>query len=344
MWDRTPTQKKQRLSRTYTDLILDGLAYGPLTREQFYGQIAHVALKYIAPSLYEDPIQNYVQQDIPNDQDPSKYAYYKRKVKEMSYWHSKYNDPGLWGSAAWRKARKQAQASSRWSGGRARRQMAYRSRWGTAQYARRFRPGYNRTGGSYGRYHTHKAAELKFHDFQLNDSTVANTWTVTPSINLIPQGTTEITRIGRSATIKKIQWKWRVNILAGTTPSGAQDVFRLVMYIDEQCNGSAATAVELFEVDDFQSYRNLANSHRFKVLYDRTFALNSFAGAGNGTANDFSGTGKIGGMYKTVNVPIEWDATTGAITEIRSNNIGVMMISENGACAFESQIRLRFRG
>ncbi len=334
-----PLTQKPRLSKTYTDLILDGLAYGPLTKEQFYGNIAHLATKYLAPNLYEDPIQNYVTQDIPNDQDPSKYAYYQRKLKEMSrYRGALYNVPA--GPSPFRTKR------SSWKKGYGGRIMAYRSRWGSAQSGRRrkFQRGYNRTSGYYGRFHTHRKPELKFHDFQLNDSVVAAGFTVFPSINLIPQGTTEITRIGRACTIKSIWWKFHCLKRDGTASNTTHDVIRMVMYLDTQCNGAAAGLLDLFEVDDFQTFRNLANSHRFKILVDQTIDLNSYTGAGNGTTNEYGAFGKSGQIYKKVNIPLEFNGVTGAITEVRSNNVGIMLISEHGTVQFESQFRLRFMG
>ncbi len=219
------------------------------------------------------------------------------------------------------------------------RRSAYRSRWGTAT-----RKGHGRTGGYYGRFHTHKTPELKFHDFQLNDAAVAATWTVFPSINLIPQGTTEITRIGRACTIKSIWWKVHMFKALSNSTSNTHDVLRMVMFIDKQCNGAAAGATDLWEVDDFQSFRNLANQHRFTILCDKTISLNSYAGAGNGTANDFASFGKDTQIYKKVSIPLEFNSTAGAITEIRSNNIGIMLISQNGLCGLHSQFRLRFMG
>ena len=63
---------------------------------------------------------------------------------------------------------------------------------------------------------------------------------------------------------------------------------------------------------------------------------------GNGTANDTLGVNINDSFYKTCNMPIEYDSTTGAITEIRSNNIGVLLLSRNGVCTFGSKFRVRF--
>ncbi len=47
-------------------------------------------------------------------------------------------------------------------------------------------------------------------------------------------------------------------------------------------------------------------------------------------------------FFKKVKIPLEFSAGTGAITEIRSNNLFVLLISEAGAAGFESKMRLRF--
>ncbi len=49
-----------------------------------------------------------------------------------------------------------------------------------------------------------------------------------------------------------------------------------------------------------------------------------------------------GSFYKKCDMPIEFNNTTGAIAEIRSNNLGVMLGSSSGAAGFTSKFRLRF--
>ncbi len=210
----------------------------------------------------------------------------------------------------------------------------------TAFSKRAFRPGVDRTGGFYGRY-SGRRGELKFHDVDLDDAVIASGIQITPSINLIAQGVTESTRVGRKCTVKSVNWHYNIT-MPDVGNAGAGEVVRVVLYKDKQANGATATATGLFESDDYQSFRNLANSGRFEVLMDRTHKLNYQSSAGNGTANDAPLQEHTFSFYKACHIPLEFDSTTGAITEIRSNNLGVALIAKTGSVGFASKFRLRF--
>ncbi len=187
--------------------------------------------------------------------------------------------------------------------------------------------------------------ELKFHDVSLDDAVVANAGTITATINIIPQGVTEVQRIGRKATIKKIGWKYQITLPekdAVSTPNPG-DVCRVILYLDKQANGAAAAVTDLLESASHLSFNNLVNTARFRVRMDRTHTLNyaSMASDGAGVVSQadvlISET-----FYKSCNIPLEFSAGTGAITEIRSNNLGVLLISKNDVLDFRSKFRLRF--
>ncbi len=204
-------------------------------------------------------------------------------------------------------------------------------------------PGYTRRSGYYGRY-ARTSGELKFHDVDLDDAVVAATGGITASVNLIPQGVTEKTRVGRKCVIKSMMMRYEW-FLPGQTGSGnTAEVCRMIIFLDKQANGATASIATngVLESADFQSFNDLANSGRFRILCDRVISLNSSAGGGNGTTEDYGIVKKSGSFYKKMNIPLEFSATTGAITEIRSNNIGVILICEGGLAGFSSKIRLRF--
>ncbi len=185
--------------------------------------------------------------------------------------------------------------------------------------------------------------ELKFHDVDLDDAVIAAGANVTPSINLVAQGVTEITRVGRKFTIKKIGWKFKVTLpVLATSNASSGDVVRVIMYIDKQCNGATAASTDVLETADFQSFNNLANKGRFRTLMDRTYDLNANGGAGDGTSNDLNAYTVSDSFYKDCTVPIGYDNPAATITGIKSKNIGVILLSENGLASFESKIRLRF--
>ncbi len=207
-----------------------------------------------------------------------------------------------------------------------------------------FIPGVDRTGGYYGRY-AGRSGELKFHDVDLDDGSVAGAGTITATINIIPQGVTEVQRVGRKCTIKSVNWKYRCEIPeadAVATPATG-DTVRIILFLDKQANGATAAVLDVLETASFQSFRNLANSGRFNILMDKVVTLN-YAGLASDGAGVVSQAKVIreGSFYKSCNIPIEFSSTTGAIGEIRSNNLSVLLISSDGVMVFTSKFRLRF--
>lgn len=212
---------------------------------------------------------------------------------------------------------------------------------------RAFVPGVDRTGGYYGRF-SGRNAELKFHDVDLDDAVVATGGAVTATINIIGQGVTESTRVGRKCTIKSINWRYQVSLPTQTNvdPAATGDTLRVILYHDKQCNGGAATVLGLLETADSQSFRNLANSQRFNILCDKLHNIN-YAGIGADAANQLHQSFVISNKtwYKKCNIPIEFDnsADDGSLATIRTNNLGVLLISTNGICGMSgSKLRLRF--
>lgn len=211
----------------------------------------------------------------------------------------------------------------------------------------RFRRGYNRTSGFYGRYGNQVGhqGELKFHDVDLNDAVIAANGVITGSICLIAEGNGQSTRNGRKCTIKGIQWRYQISLPeTNDAPDPVNpDTVRVIMFLDSQCNGAAAAVTDILESADFQSFRNLANSQRFSILYDKTHTLNYPAiAAGAAGTQSTPLVNRSYSFYKKCSITLEWDNTSGVITELKSNNIGVLIVGEAGIAAFDSKIRLRF--
>ncbi len=204
--------------------------------------------------------------------------------------------------------------------------------------------GHLQTSGYYGRF-SGPSAELKFHDVDLDDALIAQAGTITGTINIIAQDVTEKTRVGRKCTIMAINWRYDIVLNDTGTANTTAESVRVIMYLDKQTNGAPATALEILETDDYQSFNNLANKSRFMILLDRQHDLSATSGSGQNAADVFGEVIQSGTFFKKVNIPIEYDnsASTGAITTIRSNNIGVLLLAKDGnLCTFASKIRLRF--
>lgn len=208
-------------------------------------------------------------------------------------------------------------------------------------------PGITRKSGFYGKY-PKGGGEMKFLDTNIDDAIIAQNGTIqnAGTVNVIAQGTGESQRVGRKVTIKQLHWRYTItrpeNLSAADLSSG--DIVRVIVYEDKQCNGTAATVTDILEDNDYQSFRNLANSGRFSIIYDKTHDMNLLNGiseAGNSVST--SAVFRSTQFHKTCHMPIEYNGTDGTIAEIRSNNLGVLLLSRDGAkTSFSSVMRLRY--
>lgn len=210
-------------------------------------------------------------------------------------------------------------------------------------------PGFTRTGGSYGRYGSSARRlgllpEKKFFDTALSftfDST--GEVPATGQLALIPQGDTESTRDGRKATIESIQIRGQAAFLPSAAATAAANVF-LYVVLDTQANGAAAAATDVFTGTNFaEAMLNLNNSGRFRILKKINIHLEPQAGV----STAFNTSVKQIEFYKKCSIDMDWSSTTGAITEIRSNNIFLLAgssASTDDLVNFAGTCRLRFRG
>lgn len=221
------------------------------------------------------------------------------------------------------------------------------TRYGTYPTFPKVVPGFTRTGGYYGRYasaryRVARSSELKFFDTTLGaaiDST-GEVLTTGGQLCLIPQGVTESTRIGRKCVIKNITIRgtFYINSLAAVSVGTALHMF---VVLDKQCNGAAAAVTDVMTGTAFDvALRNLANSERFVVL--KHFVLDVGAIAGVSTVWDQVCRSIM--WNKKCNIPLEFSSTTGAITEIKSNNIFIMAGAAftDDVWAFQGKCRLRY--
>ncbi len=185
--------------------------------------------------------------------------------------------------------------------------------------------------------------ELKFFDTDVDDATVAAGMNI-QNLCIVPEGNGESARIGRKMTIKKIHVKGSIELFAASTFTTSSDTVICMLVQDTQTNGAAFVATDLIDTDIFKSFRNLANSKRFNVLYSRTFALKVSGGAPSGAALIRGEDRRTLSVNVNVNIPIEYDnsATTGVITSVRTNNVYWVTQSASAACAIIADARIRY--
>ncbi len=208
--------------------------------------------------------------------------------------------------------------------------------------------GYTRTSGYYGRFAS-GGGELKFYDQELTQAIISSNGSLINggSVVNIAQGTGEKNRIGRNCTLESMHLRYTLKVPfrdAQGTPSNGDSV-RFIVYQDKQCNGETVGVTDILENSDIHSFRNLANTQRFNILMDKISALNygSLASDGAGVVSSNAESREFI-SNKKCHMKLEFNNTTGAIAELRSNNIGVLMISAYGAASCGGTVRFRFRG
>jgi len=125
--------------------------------------------------------------------------------------------------------------------------------------------------------------------------------------------------------------------LAGAVYSGGN--VRVIVFVDKQANGATAAVLNLLETANIQSFRNMDEVDRFTILHDQIHESVVV------TTNALHTSGQIKwySINKKLNLPIHFSAAAGAITELRSNNIGILYISDEAAANVNlANVRVKF--
>ncbi len=182
--------------------------------------------------------------------------------------------------------------------------------------------------------------EVKFLDFTLDNQTPPVTGLIIPSLNIIAQGVGESERLGRKVTLRSLHIRCSFKISLADSQADGFRILRMLVYQDKQTNGAAAAVTDIIQTAEFRAFRNLDNSGRFVILHDKYYTKNVSAGISSSLADN----GLLIQMNKRLLMPIEFDVSldTGVIATQRSNNIGVLFVSNIGAhfdVDFKSRVR-----
>lgn len=210
---------------------------------------------------------------------------------------------------------------------------------------RRKRRKYNpniRTGGFVGK-------ELKFLDTTISPTTVALTGTIIKdTVNSMIVGTGESQRIGRK--VKATSLMIRGSFDYPSQPNLTTSLYiRLMVYQDTQTNGSAATITDILESANVDSFRNLENSKRFKILYETIEPVNAQCAARDASTERTNAKVKPFQIFIKFKRPMEfvYKGSGGGVSDLTQNNIGVLGIvnvAPTVAMSLSGKIRLRYMG
>lgn len=151
------------------------------------------------------------------------------------------------------------------------------------------------------------------------------------ALNLIDEGTTESSRIGRRVQIKSVQLRGMVDPVDGSTSA----CFARVMLIwDKQVNGVIATIAQILSAATSNSFMNLDNRERFVVLMDKPFAVGAFSNVAT-TAYAQSPTVHAVNEYKQLpaNSYTIYDGTGSGIGDINTGALYLVTIGNQAAGA-----------
>lgn len=160
------------------------------------------------------------------------------------------------------------------------------------------------------------------------DKTVALTGsnqngTMVNSICEVPQGTADASRVGGKINIVSVNMHCIVSVDDVVSAQWSDGNVRMIVFQDKQANGAGATVTDILETANVLSFRNLDNVDRFVILADKIWTT------GTVTSSDLHTS--VGLKYykwsKKVNIPVSYSGATGAVSEIKSNNIGLLVIS-----------------
>jgi len=115
--------------------------------------------------------------------------------------------------------------------------------------------------------------EWKNSDVTQSSTIITSTATIVDLFSL-SQGTGEGDIIGDKCRLKS--WLYRVSITPNTT--AGLNYLRLILVLDHQANGATPSAADILQAPtDYTSPLNDDNGQRFKVLFDKTYTVDTDA-------------------------------------------------------------------
>lgn len=219
-------------------------------------------------------------------------------------------------------------------------------------------PGVTRIAGAYRRSNPQSHEETHYNDCTM--STTATTGGAIPTFtsvsptaaapdnpavaNLvgIKQGTTKNTRIGNKLHLYQIRIKGQVELASQANG----DVIRVILVQDTQANGATPAISDVLEGNGaggaatIDSFQNMDNIDRFRILKDKYVNLNALIGVSSTSNTPIYKEFK---MSHKCRARIDYSSVTGVVTELKSNNFFIILISANGFAVLNATSRVYWK-
>lgn len=198
-------------------------------------------------------------------------------------------------------------------------------------------PGYTRTVGAYKRS-LPGSVEKKYLDSDISVNADMTGGVISNGLALVPQGTTDVTRVGNKIVVKNLGIHMQVYQTDQTTAAYQQGQLRLILFIDKQCNGAVAGVTDILKTASILSFRNMDQVDRFIILKDKVYT----SALVTTNAAHTSAASKYYKINKNVSFPMHFSSTTGAVTEIKSFNPSVLYITNSSTVRIAAASRAKF--
>lgn len=195
-----------------------------------------------------------------------------------------------------------------------------------------------RTGGNYGWQQDRKWIDIDnitaggyvAPDYSFLSAVVPTTWQLGNCPVLITQGTSANQRIGNRVLIKEIMVRGILSLASQTAVNSMRDEVDIAIIEDTQCNGSLPNNTDVFYRDIRDSFLNLNNNARFKILFRKTYVFQIDAVANTAATYASSPQRIVVDIAVRCNIPITFSNVTGTLSERRTNNIYLAQCSQEG--------------
>lgn len=241
--------------------------------------------------------------------------------------------------------------------------------YGSRRRARRYTEGQlsnARIGGLLG-------IERKYVDYHCPQTTISNDESdgglnaviagpVFVPLNGIAQGDGAINRDGRQVQLKSLQIRGQFQRHALSSATifnvlNVANIVRFVVVLDRQNNATATppiwsqvfdtTVVAAVNGQNWEAYRQLSNSKRFKVLVDKVYTLEDKVAGHDGTIYFRGSTTRVFNIYRKLPLTVNYTGVGETGASIADNAIWVFALSNiigSGEFTGEYMSRVRFCG
>ncbi len=160
------------------------------------------------------------------------------------------------------------------------------------------------------------------------------------SIHYLKEGVQPFERIGRKVVLKKIMYRFILEMATQTVVTLAHDNLRIIVVWDKATAGTVINAAQLLSgtTPTLNAFNNLDYKGRYVTLSDKKY---NFAAPGSLGADTIPVTRLIT-FFKEVDIPLEFTESTGDLSENRINSVQIFAISENSKIFLRGVVRVRY--